>query len=142
MDKKKLNRIVMVMPVVLALLVVGGVVGLVLSSGGNGAAPAADVSTAQLEAETGVVPGEGVPGAVAGSPAYTGDGAPHEAIGPSCAFDFLIGQSSEQALAQITPLGRPYRVLTPGAMVTQDYSAERINLTVDENGIVQSVDCG
>ncbi len=140
MDKKKLNRIVMVMPVVLALLVVGGVVGLVLSSGGNGMAPAADVSTAQMEVEAGVVPGEGVPGAAGESSAA--DGVSHEDVGPSCEFGFLIGQSSEQALAQIVPLGRPYRVLTPGAMVTQDYSAERINLTVDESGIVQSVDCG
>ena len=38
--------------------------------------------------------------------------------------------------------GRPYRILPPDAMATMDYSADRINVHTDANGIVLDVRCG
>lgn len=148
MDKKKKIRVVVIIPVVVTLLVLGGVVTLVLIAGSAKPSTVAEIQV--IEGMSGVAAGAGLPvgvanapGSIGGNPGYAGDGVPpQEVAGPSCAFDFLIGQTSDQAVAQITPMGRPYRVLTPGSMVTQDYSAERINLMIDESGMVQSVDCG
>lgn len=153
MDQKKKIRVVVIIPVVVTLLVLAGVVTLVLIAGS--AKPASVAEVPVIEGMSGAAAGAGLPVGVANAPGsiasdqgyagtgYAGDGVPPQEIaGPSCAFDFLIGQTSDQAVAQISPLGRPYRVLTPGMMVTQDYSAERINLMIDENGMVQSVDCG
>lgn len=148
MDQKKKIRVVVIIPVVVTLLVLAGVVTLVLIAGS--AKPTTEATAVPFEGVSGAAAGADLsvgvanaPGSIGGNPGYTGDGVPpQEVAGPSCAFDFLIGQTSDQAVAQITPMGRPYRVLTPGSMVTQDYSAERINLMIDENGIVQSVDCG
>jgi hypothetical protein len=138
---------------VVTLLVLAGAVTLVLIAGS--AKPTTEVTATPFVGMSGAVAGADLPVGVANAPGsiggdqgytesgYAGDGVPpQEVAGPSCAFDFLIGQTSDQAVEQISPLGRPYRVLTPGSMVTQDYSAERINLMIDENGMVQSVDCG
>lgn len=117
MDKKKLNRVVMVLPVVVAILVVAVILVLILSNNGTAAtAPVTQLASAE-EAAT----------------------AP--AAGPSCEFSFLVGLKSEEAVEKIEPLERPYRVIAPNTAVTQDYSLERINLMTDENDIVQSVDC-
>ncbi len=35
-----------------------------------------------------------------------------------------------------------YRVIHPGQVITMDFSATRLNLRVDENGIIQSMFCG
>lgn len=120
MDKKKLNRIVMVLPVVVAMLVVAVILVLIFSNNST----AAVAPTTELAAvESGVA---------AGVPATSG---------PSCEFSFLIGLKSQEAVEKIEPLDRPYRVIAPNTAVTQDYSLERINLMTDENDIVQSVDC-
>ncbi|MGZ9109416.1 MAG: I78 family peptidase inhibitor [Micavibrio sp.] len=148
MDQKKKIRVVVIIPVVVTLLVLAGVVTLVLIA--SSAKPTTEVTAVPFEGMSGAAAGADLPvgvanapGSIGANPGYAGDGVPpQEVAGPSCAFDFLIGQTSDQAVAQISPLGRPYRVLSPGMMVTQDYSAERINLMIDENGIVQSVDCG
>lgn len=118
MNNKTKNRVIFVLPVVVALVVVGVVLFFVLFSGGKQSA----VEGAQL-AEAGHAVNEPAEG------------------GPSCAFDFLVGLSGDVASTQIASLGRPVRVLGPDTMATQDYSAERINLNVDANGVVQSVNC-
>ncbi|HEY8190231.1 MAG TPA: I78 family peptidase inhibitor [Micavibrio sp.] len=118
MDKKQKLRIVVIFPVIAVTLILGGVIYGVLQS----AIPA---TAGEEHAAAKEVPA-----------------AADQAPSPSCAFDFLVGQTSEQAEAQIKPLDRPYRILKPGDMATQDYSADRINLNIDEKGVVASVNCG
>jgi|SaaInlStandDraft_7_1057024.scaffolds.fasta_scaffold260091_2 hypothetical protein len=36
-------------------------------------------------------------------------------------------------------LPRPYRILKPGAMETKDYSPSRLNIYIDDNGIIETV---
>lgn len=38
--------------------------------------------------------------------------------------------------------GKPFRVLPPNAMMTMDHNLERINIHVDDNGIIEDVKCG
>lgn len=118
MNNKTKNRVIFVLPVVVALVVVGVVLFFVLFGGANGAVATTETADA----------GQAVTAST--------DGA-----GPSCAFDFLVGLKSDVAQTQIASLGRPVRVLGPDSMATQDYSAERINLNVDEDGVVLSVNC-
>jgi hypothetical protein len=49
-----------------------------------------------------------------------------------------------QPAAKIAPSGFPglYRILPVGAIVTQEYSAERVNFHLDQNGVVSNIDCG
>ena len=51
-----------------------------------------------------------------------------------------IGHKLDEKAVKDT--GKTYRILPPGSIVTMDYSAERINVHVDEDGIVQDVRCG
>jgi hypothetical protein len=118
MNNKTKNRVIFVLPVVVALVVVGVVLFFVLFGGTNGAATATETADA----------GEAM-------------SASSEGMGPSCAFDFLVGLKSDVAETQIASLGRPIRVLGPDSMATQDYSAERINLMVDVDGVVQPLNC-
>jgi hypothetical protein len=65
---------------------------------------------------------------------------PDESDMPGCAFDQYIGQSVDSE--KLETLGRPYRILPPGAMATMDYVPERVNFHVDDKGIVLRVRCG
>ena len=144
MDKKQKLRVVVIFPVIAVVLVLGGVIYSILQ--------VASTPTAALEqeqeqnvsgtpvmenGEEGMAPADdmqaGADEAVTPAP---------ETAAPSCAFDFLIGQTFEQAEEQVKPLDRPYRIIKPGDAVTQDYSPDRINLNVDETGMVTSVTCG
>lgn len=51
-----------------------------------------------------------------------------------------IGHEVDEDAVKYT--GKNYRILPPGSMVTMDYIATRINVHVDENGIVIDVRCG
>lgn len=113
MNKKKTSRIIFVLPVVVALIVVAVIVTLLLSTGsGRSTAQTTEVA----EAENAVA-------------------------GPTCEFAFIVGLSEEAAVKNIESIGRPFRVIKPNSAVTQDYRPDRINLMVNDNGIVQSVDC-
>ncbi len=89
----------------------------------------------------------GMPQAVAGDPGpggaeddYT---PPSDDVAPACDFQQWVGKPIDEADAAAKATGRPYRILKPGAIVTQEYSAERINLHSDEEGkTVMSVTCG
>ncbi len=60
-----------------------------------------------------------------------------------CNFSPWIGKPlTRDMIAIIEKANRPYRVLKPGAMVTQDYAPSRINLNVDDDGKILSVGCG
>lgn len=135
MNKKQKLRVVVIFPVIAVMLVFGGVVYGVLQSAASPSEAPFPATMAQAGAVEGYAGGVDAPD----SPPVSAE---IPAPVPSCAFGFLIGQTSEQAGAQIMPLNRPYRILKPGDAATQDYSADRINLNVDETGIVVSVNCG
>lgn len=59
---------------------------------------------------------------------------------PACEFGHWVGGPVPED--ELEALGRPYRVLTPGAMATMDYLPERINVYTDDEGTVLRVDCG
>ena len=58
----------------------------------------------------------------------------------AAALQGLVGQS-ETAL-HVMRFAQAVRVIKPGMMVTQDYSAERLNIHVDELGVISRVVCG
>ncbi|MEO1014985.1 MAG: I78 family peptidase inhibitor [Pseudomonadota bacterium] len=54
-------------------------------------------------------------------------------------YESLIGTN----IAAVTlPEGRKVRVLKPGAIATMDYSPNRLNIHVDEDGVITRVRCG
>lgn len=52
----------------------------------------------------------------------------------------LVGQD-EAVLAGMRFRG-PMRLIRPGMAVTMDYSAERLNITLNDAGTIESVTCG
>lgn len=52
----------------------------------------------------------------------------------------LVGQPSS-VLAAMT-FAQPMRLLRPGMAVTMDYSAERLNIELDDKDIITRVACG
>ena len=59
---------------------------------------------------------------------------------PACDFAQWVGKPVD--VEAVKAIGRPYRILLPDSMVTMDYSAERINVVTDKDGIVTEVRCG
>lgn len=55
-------------------------------------------------------------------------------------FGDLIGQDVT-ALERRLHLG-PVRVIRPGDMVTLDFRPERLNIRIDDNDVIESVECG
>lgn len=58
----------------------------------------------------------------------------------SCDFTHWIGQPVDKDALDL--MGRPFRILPPGSMMTMDHSPERINVHTDETGTVIDVTCG
>ena len=88
---------------------------------------------------------EGYSGSNAGMPE---DAAPSSDLPPparevfkdaSCDFEGWVGKPVDEAA--IKELGRPYRILKPGDMMTMDHNPDRINVEHD-NGAVTRVFCG
>lgn len=52
----------------------------------------------------------------------------------------LVGQDAT-ALERVLLMG-PVRVIRPGMAVTMDYSAERINFTIDDANRISGITCG
>ncbi|WP_284164924.1 I78 family peptidase inhibitor [Frigidibacter sp. SD6-1] len=71
------------------------------------------------------------------------DPMPGRADTASCGADglqHLVGQP-ESALAAMTfPAGT--RFLKPGMAVTMDFSATRLNIAIDGDGLIRAVECG
>ena len=140
MDKKKF-RVAVLVPVLVVVVVLGGIIYGVLQSGSvNGIEPSADATVQGEVVES--AQGETRPGAASGSMPY--DPAMEGPQGDPAACDFasLVGLRVPEALEQVRPLRRPFRVLAPGDAATQDFSPERINLQIDESGTVATVTCG
>ena len=55
-------------------------------------------------------------------------------------LSYLIGQN-EGMLRTVRTKGA-YRVIAPGAIVTQEYDSFRLDVQVDENGTIQRLTCG
>jgi hypothetical protein len=58
----------------------------------------------------------------------------------ACSFPQWVGKPVDEAAVKAQD--RPYRILKPGAPMTMDYSPARIDLKVDDNGVVTEVTCG
>lgn len=51
-----------------------------------------------------------------------------------------IGQKVSNSALEKT--GKPFRILPPNAMMTMDHNPERINVHVNEEGVIENVKCG
>lgn len=51
-----------------------------------------------------------------------------------------IGQKADTAMFKKS--GKPFRVLSPNSMMTMDHNPERINIHLDNAGIIEDVKCG
>ena len=51
-----------------------------------------------------------------------------------------IGHKADKKAIKKT--GKTFRILPPGSMMTFDHNPERINIHVDQNGIIEDVKCG
>lgn len=147
MKKKQIIRVIVIIPTLIVVMVLGAVIYGVMQAGSvNGIEPAVseDAAMTQEIPQEGEAAAGGASGNAGGEDNMsdqTGEaGTPQDPL--SCAFDFLLGQQAEAALQQILPLGRPYRVIGPGDMVTQDFIEERINLQINEARTIIAVTCG
>ena len=102
------------------------------------AAPPGDVESASME--------EGSPGGEAVTeselPPQSDVPAPPRDVfsDAECSFEEWIGKPVDEAA--IKALDRPYRILTPGSMMTMDHAPHRINVEHDDGGTVTRVWCG
>ncbi len=55
-------------------------------------------------------------------------------------YDGWIGHKVSNSALKKT--GKPFRILPPDSMMTMDHNPQRINVHVDENGIIEDVKCG
>ena len=104
---------------VTTLLTLGGVYGFVSSA--ISADNAHEATTIEGKSTgRGVAVGEAVPTPDLGS--------------TECEFNDWLGKTATEAEAAAKATGRPYRILPPGAAMTMDYRADRINLELDAKG--------
>lgn len=57
-----------------------------------------------------------------------------------CNYDGWVGEKVDEPAVE--SMGRPYRILAPGAMMTMDHNPKRINVEHDKKMIVTRVWCG
>ncbi|MDB5666687.1 I78 family peptidase inhibitor [Cypionkella sp.] len=62
-----------------------------------------------------------------------------DACGAS-ALQTLVGQSAKRL--EVMRFGQPVRIIRPGMAVTMDYSAERLNIEINEAEMIARVTCG
>lgn len=55
-------------------------------------------------------------------------------------YAYLVGQP--ESVLPTAGITKTYRVITPGAIITQEYSAQRIDVRVDDLGIITALSCG
>lgn len=64
---------------------------------------------------------------------------PEDACGAK-ALAYLVSRP-ESVLASMT-LPAPTRIIHPREAVTMDYSAERLNILIDDKGLIAKINCG
>ncbi len=63
----------------------------------------------------------------------------------SAKVQWTLGKSADAALlekARLAAGATEARILTPGQAVTMEYLGDRLNLRVNEKGVVENVNCG
>ena len=61
----------------------------------------------------------------------------------ACRFNYLVGMMADENVTQSLKQRRvQYRILPPGAMMTMDHSPSRLNLDVDDQGVIRRAWCG
>lgn len=113
---------------------------------------AGSVATAAMLALTGCTGYGQAPAASTGSSpgAMTPAPAPAPAPPPAVLCDakpaqFAVGQNSTASImesARVRSGAQMARILRPGQMITKEFNAQRLNLQVDANGRILSVNCG
>ncbi|MEM7289364.1 MAG: I78 family peptidase inhibitor [Pseudomonadota bacterium] len=73
-------------------------------------------------------------------PQAGGDDLEEEAVKDCGHYIEWIGQKVSNSALKKT--GKPFRILPPNSMMTMDHNPERINVHVDESGIIENVKCG
>ncbi|QQG35939.1 MAG: hypothetical protein HYS17_10625 [Micavibrio aeruginosavorus] len=138
MDKKKKIRVVVIVPVIVTVIIACAVIYFVLqaasTASGGGTTYSAEMAEVTDPAHLTVASSEG------------GGSHEHEDAGgvstdaATCDFSSWIGQHVNDI--GIKDAGRPFRILKPDSMATQDYVPDRINVMVDNSGVVIAVRCG
>lgn len=142
MKKKTKIRMLVIMPAVVSTLLVGGILTFLFTS-----SPVTANDLAAQAPQAGEAAPIAIPGAVSGSVGEAGgdDGnvpelsMPPDQDAPPCDFKEWVDKPVDEDVVKAT--GRPYRILKPGAMVTRDFSADRINVEINEQSIVTAVHC-
>ncbi len=132
MTKKKKIRMIVIMPTLIVVLLIGALLTFVLTMGAGRAQE--DASSGYSGAVEGSMP--------VGSAVAMPDGseqAPPNVTPVACDFGGWVGKPVDEAAVKAT--GRPYRILKPNTPATEDYSAARINVQVDDGGIVTAISC-
>ncbi|MES2844286.1 MAG: I78 family peptidase inhibitor [Pseudomonadota bacterium] len=94
----------------------------------------ASLVAAMLAVLTACVPVEPLPG--------PGPVPPQDGVNACGALDlqYLVGQPA--SVLETMRFSQPVRVIRPGMAVTMDYSAARLNFSVDRSGYISRVYCG
>lgn len=71
------------------------------------------------------------------APTTAGEATAQDTCGAS-QYSSLIGAN---AAAATFPAGANIRIIQPNTPVTQDFSAERLNVITDANGVITSLEC-
>ncbi len=58
----------------------------------------------------------------------------------AAALSGLLGQT--EGMIRTVRMTHPSRVIPLGAIVTQEYNAQRVNFHLNEDGLIASIDCG
>jgi hypothetical protein len=77
--------------------------------------------------------------------ANAGEGAPKtlsEKFDVQCQFPAWIGQPVDRQTVQQAAGERPYRIYTQGDPITEDFVPTRLNVILDQKGLVKRVKCG
>ena len=77
--------------------------------------------------------------ALSGAPLLAQDKTPEDTCGST---DYAETIGTQHADHDFEKDDRPLRIIPPNSAVTMDYRAERLNVDIDENGLVVRIWCG
>lgn len=107
---------------------------------------AGSIATAALLLMTGCTGYGQAPAAPAGSnPGAAAPTPPPAALCDAKPAQFAVGQASTASVmesARVRSGAQMARILRPGQMITKEFNAQRLNLQVDANGRILTVNCG
>lgn len=137
MDKKQKFRVVVIVPVIATVIIAGLAIYFVLQVGASGTGHKGVTYSPEL----GQVADPAHITVASNEAAETADvTATPELAEAACDFNEWVGKAVDEDAVKAT--GRPYRILAPNSMATQDFSPQRINVMVDDQKVVTAVRCG